>query len=444
MKRSFGQRLIGVFGIEVVSGILRLCVPLLMARAIGANSYGLYAAGTNLTFLIFNLAASGLPLAAMYYSATSPGRATARRLLGCAVGLATAAVCVAIPLVFLFRTVVDHGQASSMLLLSATVASIPYSVELTALGMLRGQGRNEGASLFGLLRQTFLIATAGLIGWFGGGPEKAVLAFGLSTIAVAAVAGGSAFFSSAPSHREPPPALLDIARYSGQVQSSTLLTFLNYRLTLFLVAALAPGVTVGIYAAALTIAESVWIFSHIVSSALVGEVAGKQPGARTRTLTARACRLVTGASALTALVAGCLSRFLMGLFGAEFVAGWSTLVVLLLAAAVLAPSRVLATHQAALGSPRSNIRGTAIGLIVNVLLAGALLPVLGLLGAAVASVVSYAVIAGDRIRTFLNASAGEETTIERLLLPRLDDFRTLARALPMKSSGSSAVIEGEH
>jgi len=432
IRRTFGGRLLRVFAIEIVAGVVRLGAPLAMARAIGAGPYGAYAASTNLTALVFSLSASGVPLAAAYYCATTPGAATGRRLLGCGSLLATGGAVVAAPGVLLYQATALDDVALPMLIV-ATVAAIPYTAELTALGVMRGLGNNEKASLLGLLRQISLVAIAGGVAWLGGGATLAVLAFALATTALGGFASVSALLESG-RQGGPAPELKSIFRYSGHVQASTLLTFLNFRLTLFLVGALAPASAMGVYAAVLSVAEGIWLFSHVVSSVLVGEVASAPDSTRARGLTARACRLVTASSFAMALVGAGSSKWIMPLFGPEFASGWDVLAVQLLAASILAPSRVLANHQAATGSPRANIAGTAAGLAVNVLLTLVLLPALGLVGAALAAAASYAVVASDRIRTFVGSSGGDDSTVGGLLVPQMEDIRALVKALPLGGS----------
>jgi O-antigen/teichoic acid export membrane protein len=439
---GFGQRLLGVFGIEVASGIARICVPVLMARIIGAGPYGLYVTSTNLTSLIFNLAASGLPLAAIYYSATLPGRRTTHQLLTCAAALAFAAVFISTPGVLYYRKVALENLAPTLLLVAAASA-IPYAVELTALGILRGQGRIERAASFGCLRQLLLVAMACLLAYIGGSPERAIVGFGVCTVMLSAITSTSAIRTAASPSEVAPPTFKDIGRYAALVQTSTFLTFLNYRVTLFLLAALASPAAVGIYGAALTIAEGVWLFSHVVSGVLVGEVASQQLEGKRRELTARACRLVTAASVVAAAAATCFSKPIMSVFGREFAMGWSSLGVLMLGASALAPSRILASHQAALGAPHANIRGTVAGLIVNVVFTLALVPTWGLVGAATANALSYVVVAADRIRTFIGSGEGCPMGIRHLLIPNANDFRALVRALPIKSLRLSAVSDDE-
>lgn len=422
---DLARRLAALFGVEALAGIARLGVPLVIARALGPAQYGAFALATSLCLLVFSLAASGMPLTAMYSAARSPGRGTVKRLFATSLLVTVPAVIVGWPLALLYGSAALHELSYESVLL-AVVAVVPYGIEATALGVLRGRGLHERAAWWTVLRQVAIAVAVGVIGWVGAGADEAVVAFGLCTVAFAAVAARSAFPpSEATSTAE--PRVREIMRYLGQVQASALITFLNYRLSFLVVGALATETEAGVFAIALTVAEAVWFFSYVVSNVIVGEVAGRNAPERSRALTLRACRLVTLASVLVAsVIAGC-SPFVMGLFGVGFASGWSTLAVSCLAACVLAPSRVLATYESASGSPESNVRGSAIGLVVNVALTSALVPALGILGAALSTVVAYGVIAYDRISRFRSGSVGDpRPTIFDVVLVRRDDVRSLA------------------
>ncbi|MFT7625377.1 MAG: O-antigen/teichoic acid export membrane protein [Myxococcota bacterium] len=179
--------------------------------------------------------------------------------------------------------------------------------------------------------------------------------------------------------------------YGFRAYLSNILAFVNYRADLFLVNLLIDPAAAGIYAVSAQLARQVGVISQTVSTVLLPHLSSldseEQRRKRLTPLISRWVALITllGAVAL-AIIAG---PTLGIVFGSEFAAGFSVLLLLLPGAVTVAPGRILANDLASRGRPELNTYVSAVVVVVNLTGNLLLIPRFGLEGAATSTSLAY-------------------------------------------------------
>ena len=262
----------------------------------------------------------------------------------------------------------------------------------------------------------------------------AVAASGVATVYLWTLVRGELAASAAG-----PSAMPTVLRFSLATHMSNVVQFLNYRLDVFIVTALLGTAALGLYALAVSVAQLLWLISVAASVVLFPRVASNtETSADTAARTAQVARVV-----LTISVLGAGGLALGGpllvrtLYGNEFAGAISPLLLLLPGIAVFSLPNVLASYIAGVGRPRLNLYVALAALAVTIALDLALIPAMGIDGAAIASTASYAVSAVLTIGLFV-AMTG--VSVRDVVLPHRADAALLnrvARALRRRLSAGT-------
>lgn len=168
--------------------------------------------------------------------------------------------------------------------------------------------------------------------------------------------------------------------------------FLNYRLDMFLVAYFLGPAAVGFYAIAVGLAEKLWMIPSAIGTVLfprVSAVGESKANALTPGVTRHATFLVT----LLALGLASLAHpLIVGVYGAAFAPSVLPFLFLLPGVVSLSVGKILANDLAGRGKPEYWTIGAWGSLGMTLVLDLALIPRWGLVGAAIASSLSYGLL----------------------------------------------------
>jgi O-antigen/teichoic acid export membrane protein len=184
--------------------------------------------------------------------------------------------------------------------------------------------------------------------------------------------------------------LAEVIRYSLPSYLANMAQFLNYRLDIFFVGYFVGVKGVGLYSLAVGIAQLLWLVSGATSQVLLPDVASSGDRASAQQRTARVSRLSLWLSIVLAggLVLG--GEMLLPLvFGAAFRESVPALMWLLPGVTIFSVANVIGSYLAGVGKPHLNLVVALVGLVVTVALDFVLIPWLGIIGAAIASSMSY-------------------------------------------------------
>jgi O-antigen/teichoic acid export membrane protein len=206
--------------------------------------------------------------------------------------------------------------------------------------------------------------------------------------------------------------------------------FLNYRLDVFVVGFFAGTTSVGRYTLAVSLGQLLWLMSNSVATVLLPKVAAATDAGDSARHTARVTRLSLWATAICALALALLAtQAIPMLYGEAFRPSIAALLWLLPGIVVFSVANILAAYIAGIGKPHLNLWVSGISLVITIALDLALIPRFNIVGAAIASTVSYSVSALILIILFSRQTG---TSLRLILLPNSEDLgfaRELAQPL---------------
>ena len=206
--------------------------------------------------------------------------------------------------------------------------------------------------------------------------------------------------------------------------------FLNYRLDVFVVGFFAGTTSVGRYTLAVSLGQLLWLMSNSVATVLLPKVAAATDVAANVTHTTRVTRLALWATGICALALALLAtQAIPLLYGEAFRPSIAALLWLLPGIVVFSVANVLAAYIAGIGKPHLNLWVSGISLVITIALDLALIPKLNIVGASIASTVSYSVSALILIIFFMRQTGA---SLRQILVPNSEDLdvaRQLAQPL---------------
>ena len=194
--------------------------------------------------------------------------------------------------------------------------------------------------------------------------------------------------------------------YLGRV-----LPFLGYRLDVFLIVALLSTTHLGVYAVAVALAERIWTVSDAVSTVLFPRIAasGERDGVELTTQVSRHVVLLVG---LAAAVLAVLSRpLILLLYGSAYSDAVLAFAVLLPGVVVLSVGKIVSSYISGKGRPELGVLPSVLTVVSNTLLNLVLIPRLGIVGASLASTISYTLSATLLVVYFLRLSDARLTDL---------------------------------
>jgi O-antigen/teichoic acid export membrane protein len=438
-----GSKLVGFRAIQLGLGFLS---GLVIARALGPTGRAEYALPLALATAV--LVVSHLSMELAISRLLSRGEATALQLARLAssasvlLGLLGSGLCLALG-VALPATLVGEASTTGLALAAASVAPMLYSVLASSIMFRLGQLR-----AYGVIQ---LLTAAGQLGLLVALELSARLSpesvLGLNLLLVLLMGAGMAGCLA----RRLTAAVLSPTLDRGLVRRAlgtglalhpaSLALYVNLRVDLFLVAAYLGTEQAGLYSLAVALAELVFVAGATLGVAALrdqAELSEAESAEYTAAFTRQSLAVSAGLAGLLAASAYPLVRFLYGDSWTGAAAPLAVLVLASIALTVEAPVRGLLLR---VGRPSSISFAAVIAMLCNVVLNVALIPWLGLLGAAISSVLSYSLIAALMLLQMRKATG---VPIGRAIqFPRAEDSvpraaRKLASTFPSRRTGAGS------
>ena len=197
------------------------------------------------------------------------------------------------------------------------------------------------------------------------------------------------------------PGMRRHAAYAVKAQFGRLFETISDRYDLLLVGAFLATTDVGLYAVALSIAELCWIPVDAAALMVLGSAAADRHPVSTA---AFATRLGVGLAVVEAAVLVAVAPLLLAVvFGAEFENSYPALLALVPGVVALAGWRLCMNDAAGRNRPLLKSVSAAVGAVALLVLAPLLIPLLGLVGAGIASSVGYGVTAAVGLTAYCRA-----------------------------------------
>ena len=420
--RSLFQSSAFTFGRQFLAGLLQLATVIVIARVYGPAVNGAYFVALLLPGMLAAFLNLGVGSANVYYLGSGKYSAAAVFRTCLVFTLCLSALGIGLGAVLIQNAGQEFFPGVPTAMLWLALLSFPISLaQRFVTSILQGlqQFRAYNISLFAQPLITFCI----VLGLAIAGTDQ------FSLLIVAYVVGSALGLVIAlillGRYLEPDAsgehyALGTALSYGYKAHLSSILAFVNYKVDIFLVNLLINPAAAGIYVIAVQISERLWLLSQAVSTVALPRISQLSDDEPTRRkLTPLLARMVLFVTALGAMVLALLAFPLIRiLFGDRFEPSVWPLIVLLPGIIALSASRVLANDIAGRGRPELNMYMAIITVTVNILGNLVLIPVYGLLGASLATTVSY--VLNLCIRLFVYWRLTTTSPLEVLLVKRQD------------------------
>jgi len=399
MSGSLGTTLfasIAIQALNVITGIV-------LARALGPQSRGEVAAILLWTLLVLTAGQIGLPEAVTYE--TARGSVRARAVVGTAMRscVVLSLALMGVGALVLTATLSRYGtsvRTTGYIFLAVMPLYVGANVGTAALQGLRAMGAfNAARSAVPLVTASVLVGLAATGTLTVRTAIYAYLATYLVALVTSVVLLRSRRLWSFDFDRS---TLRPLLSYGARSQVSFVTSTLTERLDLLLISVVLGATKLGLYVVAVTLTSGAALAASTVGLVAFPQVAGLAPGPERAEAARRFILLALALSTAIALPIFALTPQLLDvLFGQAFTSVANVCRVLIAASVFLALGQLLASVLRGLGRPLDSGIAGAVGLAVTIVLLAALLPTLGLMGAAITSLVAYIVTAGMMLQRVL-------------------------------------------
>jgi O-antigen/teichoic acid export membrane protein len=445
LRRLGGNAVLTLFA-QGSAAIVGLGLSILLARTLGPEGNGVYALALLLPGLLVQFLEFGITYANVYHVGRGDVCArqslrTSLRLWGIitVVGLAAAGVIIA------FWGSTWFPGVPVRLMIIAVLSFPPNLLQFYCQSILQGkQDFKRFNFLTAVVPVTTFVLSAVLILGFGLGLEAALVAYLVGQLISLGVTLWvlRPYLAAEKEDREPREHWWGYGRrvigYAWRQYVGSVITFLNYRVDLFLVNLLMSPASAGIYYVAIQFGQAMWIVSKAVSTVLLPRLAQLHGEEHKRLeLTPLVSRLVFGGTLLAALLLALVAKPVVGLlYGAEFAGAVMALLLLLPGIVCDAATRIISYDFSARGKPEYNYYLSPIVVVINVAANLLLIPRFGIVGGAIATSIAYA---ANLVATIVLYRRFNRISWHRLVLLQRSDvalLRDAAGMLRRRAAGS--------
>lgn len=271
------------------------------------------------------------------------------------------------------------------------IASLPFSASMSiCLGFINGVKKVRQNMLLGLL-STLLTITLMLLGfYFVGRTPTVAIAVWLITGALLACGTTAAVFFFARRLPYTPVPFREYFTFTIKVGALNLISLLNYRVDVYIVAILSSPATLGMYTIAVAAAESLQTVTQVATIITAPHI-GSLERSDALKLTSRCVRNNTALAAILCIFVGIAAPVLIHLlYGSKFMAIVPALRVLLLGVVALSGASALSSYfTLKMGRPEVAVVIASVSAAICFTVTMFLLPRIGILGAAIGTASSY-------------------------------------------------------
>lgn len=416
---QFWMGAVAVFGTRTIGLVLATGTTFLLAHSLGPGDLGAYYLLVLVPSSMLALVSFGLPAAITYASGRGDDLdrlRTAALVIG--LGLAIAVALVLIPLRPVLGSTILAAAPISMLPLALIAVPGIFVLAFSNAIILGRQRVRRYNSL--LLAQAVAMFSGQfvVVGIAHGGIGGALGTYVAVTTAMALVAALSVARLAPFRFRWDPSTARGLVAYGIRLQPASMAGFFSYRADVFLISLfLRDPAAVGVYSLAVSIAELCFYIPDAVSTVLFPRVAAAERAAAAIfvPIVSRVTLLLTLAAA-AALAFGVALVFPLIL--PAFSGSIGPAIILLPGIVGLSASKVLSGYLSGIGRPGPISAVASASLLVNLVANLALIPAIGINGAAAASLLSYSL---NGVAMIIISARQTGTSIRDMVLVRGTD-----------------------
>lgn len=178
--------------------------------------------------------------------------------------------------------------------------------------------------------------------------------------------------------------------YGFKLYASNLLAFVNYRADLFLISYFLDFTSVGIYAIAVAIIERLWIIPGAISNVLYARISNLDSSSTQNNITSISTRNMLPVVVFFTLLLLLTSHIIIPIiFGVEYLASVEPLFYLFPGIILGAVAKPISNDFSGRGRAEINVYVALFTVLINIILNIILIPIYGIVGAAIATSISY-------------------------------------------------------
>jgi O-antigen/teichoic acid export membrane protein len=397
LTSPFARRVAGVFASRVARFVIGLAISFLLARILLPSGRGQYALLTLIPGMLMALGQLGLPSAISFFAGRGrSGRDLERLALVLAIGLSLVFVALtALLLPWLTSTILTPAPAD-LLVVSLTALPFQFVAAFTGAALIgRQRMRNYNLILVAqsLVMLTLVVVLVGVLGLGVAGAAYAYATVGVLTAVATGIELRRMVREEAadPERRpESPISAPQLVGYGLRIYPASVTGYFSYRSDVLLLSAfLGDPAAIGLYTFAVSLAELTFFIPDSVSTVFFPRIASMERE-RADALAPQVSRFTVLVTALAALALIPAAIFAVGLVLPDYLGSITPFLVIMPGIVALSISKVLSGYLGGLGLPLSVAGASGANLAINLAANVVLIPMLGIVGAATASLVSYA------------------------------------------------------
>jgi O-antigen/teichoic acid export membrane protein len=421
-RTQFGSHFALTFATNLLLAVLALISGVLLARALGPAGRGELAAIQTWPTFLAGFAMLGIPDALVYFAARQPTTAGRYLTTSMLTGLVASIPAAAVGFMLMAQLLAAQSQAIVTGAQTYLWLLPLYALTGMLLQPLRGVNDMTAWNLLRPLPGLGWIAVIVIAIAAGNATPNALAVGNLAVLTLVAIPMGYVVKHRLHGSFLPSTTLVaPMLRYGLPTMLARIPATLNLRLDQLLMVAWVDSRLLGLYVVGVSWSTAVSPLISTLAQTLLPRVAGAGSTVQQHTLLSQGTRMGLLLAVIAAVPVALLTPVvIMLLFGTEYADAVPAAVILSLAAGADGYKQVLSSGAMSLGSPRQILIAELVGLTATVLLLPLLLVRYQILGAAMASFVSYSLACG--VLVWLLA---RQTNLAwySLVLPMRADFR---------------------
>ncbi len=410
VRSTFARNVATTFLTQVVSLVIGVANAAIVARWLGPEGKGSLALALLIPSTLALFLSGGIPAANVYFVGSrrlSVAQVTQNATLLALVGVVAGLILTALGLATgLLQRLAPSVPASLIVL--ATVGLPGAVVNSFFSAILQGMQRIRTVNVITFLQSILTLGlTILLVIGLGWGINGAVVAAVGAALGVTILLAWQVWRAGGRLRPHYDSAILrQTLAFGLRGYVGNLLQFFNYRLDLFIVGILLGPAAVGIYTAAVALAELLWHLPNAVSFVIFPKASASRTEDLNR-LTPRIFALTLGITVVGGIFIALLGRQLIQtIYSDLFLAAYQPLLALLPGVILLGGGKVLTNEIAGRGFVHYNSVNAGLALVLTVIFDLLLIPRWGVLGASWASTIAYSAIFLTAVLFYRSVSRG--------------------------------------
>lgn len=226
--------------------------------------------------------------------------------------------------------------------------------------------------------------------------------------------------------------IIKMVKFGAKEHIGVISQNLNLRLDILIMGALIAKEEIGYYSIAVMIAQMVWYIPESVTVFLYPKIAGQRDNVESARITMVTNRITLFACFFTAALIFILGSFLIPLmYGADFTASLLPMNILLIGTVGLSAQKIITKYFSGIGKPLITSYTAIIGLIINLPLLYFFIPPYGIIGAALATAITYFSMGIISVLLFKKLTSNNYSLRDLLLIKKSDIKLLLDQVKPI-------------